>query len=120
MRRTGPTSEVVRELISQLRGAGKREQAPAWIAVAEELESPARRRAEVNLSRINRYSEEGEMVVVPGAVLGVGRVEKKVEVAALRFTKAAKEKLAAAGCSYMTIKEALEKNPKAHRVRIIK
>ncbi|MEN2999611.1 MAG: 50S ribosomal protein L18e [Acidilobaceae archaeon] len=120
MRRTGPTSELVKELIVQLREIGRREQAPAWIAVAEELESPARRRAEVNLSRVNRYSEEGEMVVVPGAVLGTGRVEKRVTVAALRFTRTAKEKLAAAGCSAMTLKEALEKNPKAQRVRIIK
>ncbi|MCS7107074.1 MAG: 50S ribosomal protein L18e [Acidilobaceae archaeon] len=120
MRRTGPTSEVTRELIAQLRSVGKREQAPAWLAVAEELEGPSRRRAEVNLSRINRYSEEGEMVVVPGAVLGTGKVEKRVTVAALRFTKAAREKLIAAGCSVMTLKEALEKNPKAQRVRIIK
>ncbi|MCX8195962.1 MAG: 50S ribosomal protein L18e [Acidilobaceae archaeon] len=119
MRRTGPTSEVIKGVVAQLREVGRREGAGAWLAVVEELERPRRRRVEVNLSKINRHALEGEMVLVPGAVLGTGRVEKKLTVAALRFSKAAREKLLAAGCTVMTLKEAAEKNPKAERARII-
>lgn len=120
MRGRGPTSDITRETIALLRKVGRANDSRAWLVVAEELESPTRQRAEVNLSKIERYANEGEMVVVPGAVLGWGKIRKKVKVAALRFSKSAREKLLKAGCEVLTLKEAAEINPEARGVRIMR
>jgi len=119
MSRTGPTSLVTRKLIDQLRRASKIYNAPAWKRVAEILEKPTRSRPQVNLSKINRYSKEGEMVVVPGKVLGAGRLEKSVTVAAYAFSESAIEKIKAAGGRAITLEQALKENPEARNVRII-
>ena len=119
MRRTGPTNIVVRRLISELRKTAKENNARAWLKVAEELEKPRRARRAVNLSKINRYARENEMVIVPGVVLGAGSITKKVTVVALRASRTALRKLREAGCTFMTIREALKANPTASNTRII-
>ena len=119
MSRTGPTSLVARKLIDQLRRAAKTYNAPAWGRVAEILAKPARSRPQVNLSKINRYAKEGEMVVVPGKVLGAGKLEKKVTIAAYAFSESAIVKIKAAGGRAITLEQAVRENPSASKVRII-
>ncbi len=119
MRRTGPTNIIMRMLITQLRKASRTYNAPVWRAVADLLERPRRRRVEVNLSKINRYANEGEMVVVPGKVLGAGRLDKKVTIAAFGFSRTALEKIKASGSRAITISDALKENPRGRGVRII-
>ncbi len=119
MKRTGPTSLVTRKLIGKLRKAAKTGNAAIWLAVAEILERPTRRRPAVNLSKINRYAREGEIVVVQGKVLGAGKLEKKVTVAALGFSKQALIKIKEAGGEAMTIQDLLERNPRGSGARII-
>ncbi|MEB3787742.1 MAG: 50S ribosomal protein L18e [Desulfurococcales archaeon] len=119
MKRTGPTSIVTRKLITRLEKAAKTSNARIWAAVAEILAKPTRRRPAVNISKINRYAREGEIVVVPGKVLGAGKLEKKVTVAALSFSKQALIKIKEAGGEAITIQELLERNPKGSGARII-
>ena len=119
MKRTGPTNILVRKLADELKKAARVNNAPAWAAIAEMLMRPTRRKIEVNLSKINRYASEGEMVVVPGKVLGGGFLEKKITIAAFAFSESALEKIKASGSRAITIKDAVKENPKASRLRII-
>ncbi len=119
MRRTGPTNILIRKLLDELRRTARKTGASAWLKVAEELEKPRRARRVVNISKINRYARENEMVIVPGVVLGAGSIDKKVTVVALRASRTALRKLREAGCTFMTISEALKVNPTASNVRII-
>jgi large subunit ribosomal protein L18e len=119
LKRTGPTNILVRKLIDELRRTARVHNARAWLRVAEELEKPRRARRAVNISKINRYARDNEMVVVPGVVLGAGFMDKKVTVVALRASRTALRKLREAGCTFMTISEALKVNPTASNVRII-
>jgi len=113
---TSDTSDInLRKLISSLRKMKK----GVWKRVASDLERPRRIRRLVNLSRINRYTQEGETALVPGKVLGDGALEKKVNVAAFHFSNSAKEKIKAAGGSAWSIQELAEKNPEAKGVRLI-
>ena len=118
-KRTGPTSIIVRKLVDKLYKASRDNKAPAWRAVADILSRPSRRRVAVNLSKINRYADEGDYVVVPGKVLGSGILEKKLTIAALGFSYQALEKIRASGSRALTIDKALEENPEARRVKII-
>ncbi len=113
--RKGSTNIQLRKLISDLRKSKK----PIWKRIAEDLEKPRRIRRSVNLSRINRYSKEGETVVVPGKVLGDGILEKKVKIAAFQFSQSAKEKITGNGSSFMSISELLKNNPEGKGVRIL-
>lgn len=119
MKRTGPTSILARKLIDELHSAARKNKAGVWEAVAERLEKPTRRRVEVNLSKINRYAKEGEMIIVPGKVLGGGFLEKKVTIAAFSFSESALEKIKASGSRAITISEALRENPSGKNTRII-
>ena len=118
MRRTGPTNIHLRLLIKQLKRASRQYKAPVWRRVAELLSRPRRQRVEVNLSRINRYAAEGDVVVVPGKVLGSGELTKKVTVAAWRFSRSALEKIRGVG-EAITIEELLQRNPGGQAVKII-
>ncbi len=119
MRRTGPTNVVVRKLIDSLRKESRINNAPVWRRVAELLERPTRNRVEVNLGRIERHAREGEMIIVPGKVLGSGRLSKKVTIAALAFSEQALMKIKESGGRAITIADALRENPRGRNTRII-
>lgn len=117
MRRTGPTNQLLKETIEALEHASKEK--PIWGRVAELLSRPARQRPEVNVSKINRYAQDGDIVLVPGKVLGAGSITKKVTVAAFTFSRKAAEKIAAAGGTVLTLKDAVEQVQDYSRVKII-
>ncbi len=119
MRRTGPTNIVLRKTIDALKKAAHRNKAPIWRRIAEELERPRRQRRAVNVSRINRYTESGDIVVVPGKVLGAGTLDHPVTVAAIGFTRKAVEKIRAAGGKPIHILALIEENPRGSNVKII-
>jgi len=118
MRRTMSTNIYLRRLIHTLKKYGREFKAPIWRDVAEYLARPTRKRVEVNLSRINRYTEEGDVVVVPGKVLGSGVLSHRVTVAAWRFSREAFTKIKSVG-EAITIEELLRRNPSGKNVKII-
>ncbi|RLF16634.1 MAG: 50S ribosomal protein L18e [Thermoprotei archaeon] len=113
------TNPQLRSLVYFLRKSWRQHGARIWLDVAKRLARPRRRRIAVNLSRINRYTGEGDVVVVPGKVLGFGTLEHPVTVAAFSFSKSAREKIEAAKGKCLSIKELVELNPKGSRVKII-
>jgi len=90
-----------------------------WADIAERLKRPRRLMAEVNLSKLSKLTSEGEVVVVPGKVLGSGEISHSITVAALGFSEAAKAKLTKAGCKYLSISELAELSPEGSRIKII-
>jgi len=118
MKRTGSTNVHLRRLIHKLRKISRENKAKVWRRVAELLSKPTRDFVEVNISKINRYSSEGETVVVPGKVLGSGELDHSVTVAAWKFSKKAYEKILKKGRA-LTLQELLEENPNGKGVKII-
>ncbi|WP_297523544.1 50S ribosomal protein L18e [Thermococcus sp.] len=119
VKRTGPTDINLRRLIRYLRKKSNEEGVKIWRDIAWRLERPRRQRAEVNLSRINRHTKEGDTVIVPGSVLGAGKLEHKVTVAAWKFSETAKRKIVEAGGEALTIEEFIERNPRGSGVIIM-
>lgn len=107
----------VREWLDTLSKASESGQSPKlWKRVHQLLNVPARKRASVNLYKINKYSREGDNVVVPGKVLSVGSMDHKVNIAALEYSKKATELLGSANCRIMSISDMVNQK----RVNIIK
>jgi large subunit ribosomal protein L18e len=113
------TNPQINQLINILKQKSFQEEASVWKDLARRLERPTRKNAEVNLSRINRHSNEEETVLVPGKVLGSGSLDHKVRVAALDFSKSAEAKIVGAGGECLEINQLLDENPKGSGVRII-
>lgn len=80
---TRKTNPRIPELISTLKEESRNNDVLIWRDIAKRLEKPSRRYAQVNLSKINRYAKEGEVVLIPGKVLGAGELKTSVTIAAL-------------------------------------
>ncbi|MCY0868523.1 MAG: 50S ribosomal protein L18e [Desulfurococcus sp.] len=113
------TNVVLRKTIEELIKASNKNNAPIWRAVAEELSKPRRRRRAVNISRLNRYTSPGDVVVVPGKVLGAGVLDHPITVAASSFSKTAIEKILKSGGRVLHILDLVSENPKGSGVKII-
>ena len=101
MVKKGPENKRLADLI----GALERDKAPFWKSVARLLGKPKRRRVAVNVGKIDKYSSDGDMVVVPGKVLGDGEISKPVVVVAFSFSKSAEEKIKRAGGKLMSLEQ---------------
>lgn len=110
----GTTNPELKKLVIELKNTKKE----IWKRVAEKLEKPARNKKGVNLWKINKYTKEGETVVVPGKVLSIGDLEHSVNIAAYDFSDRAKEKIKTKGKA-MTISELVKENPKGSKVKIM-
>ena len=110
--------EQLEELIRELKKNSIENKVKIWKRLAVDLESSTRRRSEVNLFKIEKFSNPDEIIVVPGKVLGTGELTKKVKVAAFNFSDSAYQKIKAKGDA-MSILELVKSNPKGKKVRIL-
>lgn len=91
-----------------------------WKGVYGKVAVPARRSVSVGIYKISKYSKENDFVVVPGKVLGTGKLAHKVRIAAVDYSESAEKALRDSGSSIIGIKELydLTNNEKA-RIDII-
>ena len=115
MKRTGTTNPILKEQIAELRA----QKAPIWKNLAYELDRATRKRREINLSRINRFVKDNEVILVPGKVLAAGTIKKKITIAAWNFSGKAVEEIKKAGGTILTIRELVKKYPTGKGVRVI-
>jgi len=118
MRRREKTNPRIERLITDLKRIAHERSVPLWKDIAEQLEKPRRHYAEVNVSKINRYSQVHDTIVVPGKVLSAGTIGKPVTVAALAFSKKAYDKISSSG-KCVSIEDLVASNPKGSGVKII-
>jgi large subunit ribosomal protein L18e len=107
----------VSETIQFLLDAAKKNNANIWRDIAKRLKKSSRNWAEVNVGKLMRYIQEGEIALVPGKVLGGGEVGK-IEVAAWRFSKQARMKIEQAKGKCHSLNEIVKKNPSGKNIRI--
>lgn len=119
MKNNYKTNPQILNLIDGLKKQSRETEAPLWRDIAFRLQRPTRIYSEVNLSRINRYTSDKDLILVPGKVLGAGDLDHKLTVAALNFSGSAREKIIQAGGSCLSIEELMKENPKGSRVRVM-
>ena len=73
----------------------------------------------VNVGKISRLTKAGDVVLVPGKVLGGGFISHKVVIGAHSFTPSAKAKIAEAGGKALRLPTFVEKYPSGEGVTII-
>ena len=119
MKRTGPSNPELSLLIQELRKLSTQKNVPLWDRIAYDLEMPTRKRRIVNLSRINRFTKQGETVIVPGKVLGAGVLDHEVTIAAFTFSKSALDQISKSKAKAITLSEFIKQDIKGKNVKII-
>ena len=118
VKRTGPTNLELKNLIKSLRKLSTGEKVNIWKRIAKDLEKSTRQRRKVNIYKIDKYTQQDETAIVPGNVLSMGELTKKITIAAYRFSESAKNKINKMGKA-ISIQELMKLNPKGKKVRII-
>ncbi|MEM0200885.1 MAG: 50S ribosomal protein L18e [Candidatus Micrarchaeaceae archaeon] len=76
---------------------------------------PRRQRVKVTLLKLEKYANNNDYIIIPGKVLGTGKITKKFNISAVEYSKSAIKKLEAAGCKIIDIESIMKNN----NVRII-
>ncbi len=119
MKMNRATNPVLRSLIVDLAKKTHEVGSPVWRDLAARLARSNSRRAEVNISRIARYTRKGDIVAVPGKVLGAGRIGHAVTVAAFAFSDKARQKITSAGGRCLSLGELVQEIPEGSNVKIM-
>jgi len=112
-------NEKVLGLIATLKRSALENEAPIWKDVAKRLEKPKSSWAEVNLSHLERTAANGDVILVPGALLGAGSVSKKLTVASVSCSEGARAGITGSGGKVPSIEQLIAKNPSGKGIRII-
>ena len=102
------------KLSQELKKLSKEKKVRIWEKVASELG-----KKEINLDSVNKHTKENDKIVVPGKVLGRGKLEHKVKIAAFKFSSQAEKKIEDIGGEALTIRKLTQKNPKGSGVKIL-
>ena len=118
VKRTGPQTLELQDLIKDLKELYRKNNVKLWKRIVYELEKSTRQRRSVNIYKINKYTREGEIALIPGKVLSLGDLTKNLTIAAYQFSEQAKEKINKKGKA-ISIKELIKINPEGKKIRII-
>ena|SRR5438105_15195658 len=110
---------MVDNTIWTLRSAFKKNKVPIWHALEEELAGSRANRREINLRRLGEITKTGEVVAIPGKVLGTGNLGHKLTVCSFSISETAAKKVLESGGKVITFEDLIKKYPDGRGVRII-
>ena len=113
-------NKILRSTIVLLERKARSDPKPAiWRDAARYLSSGTVTWPEVNVARLARVGE-ASAVFVPGKVLGMGNLEKKLDVGAFSFSASARSKIERAGGKAYTVEAFVKKYPEGSGVALVK
>jgi len=112
------SNQQITALIGYLNIAAEEHNTDLWRDLAKRLGKSSRRWASVNISKIAKHLNTGEIALVPGKVLGDGIVTD-IKVAAINFSAQARKKIESAGGTCYSIRDLVEQHADGKNIRII-
>ncbi len=109
MRQVNIERKDVRRWLELLQNSSSSRHKRLWKKIYGLAGKPTRDRAEVNLDKISKCTKQGDLVIVPGKVLGIGAIGHEVTIAAIAYSEKAKEELNKANCKITDIEEVYKK-----------
>jgi large subunit ribosomal protein L18e len=106
-------------IVWTLRRAFKKSKAPIWRVLEEHIKNHRSNKVEVNIDKLANLTTEGDIVIVPGKVLGSGTIDHKLTICTFSISRSAAKKIANTGSNIVTIDYLTEKCPDGNGVRII-
>lgn len=94
--------------------------AKGWNKIAQIVSGGRRSYSNINLGRIEKESTEGDILIIPGKVLGNGSLTKKIKICALYFSTSAIDKIKQSKSESIKIVDEIKKNPSGEGVKLIR
>ena len=105
-------------MIKDFKQASKKNEAPIWSRLADLAVKPSASRRVVNLTRINKTTNENNILFVPGKVLGTGNMSHKITLSSFSMSVTAAKKIIKTGGNIMTYSDMIKKYPTGKGVMI--
>ena len=102
-----------------LRKAFKNSKAKIWKALEKEFSKSRSNRRQVSIQKLNRVTNNGDVIIVPGKILGDGTLGHKLTVYAYSFSETALNKLNSSGNEVISLQSLISKYPDGKGVKII-
>jgi large subunit ribosomal protein L18e len=104
---------------SNLRKTARNKKSRIWKKVAEYLMKGRSRRVVVNVGKLSKLTKPGDVVVVPGKVLGTGLLEHEVTIGGYSFSASARDKIIKAGGKAISLEKLAQTYPEGKEVKLI-
>jgi large subunit ribosomal protein L18e len=112
-------NSLIQNNIWTVRRAFKKNKAPIWRALERELSRPRKNRREVNIGTLADKTGDGQVVVIPGKILGFGEIGHKLTVCAVSISQSAAKKITACGGKLVSLSDLAEQYSDGKGVRVI-
>lgn len=113
------TNQIVVKMVKELKQASLKNDAPIWSKIAEMALSPGTAKRAVNLVKIDNVTKDNDVVIVPGKLLGTGKISHKITMCSFSISTSAAKKILEAGGKIISYSEMISKFPSGKGVRII-
>ncbi len=113
------TNAVVLHMAKELKDASKKNKAPIWLRLAELALKPSSARRTINVSQIDRLTKDGDVIVVPGKVLGTGGMSHKITLCSFSISNSGAQKILQLGGKILSYSELIKNHPTGKGVIII-
>jgi large subunit ribosomal protein L18e len=110
---------LIDNTIWMLRKAFKNNKAQIWKALEREFSKSRSNRRRVNIEKLNKFTNNGDVIFVPGKILGNGNLGHKLTVYAYSFSETALSKLNASGTEVLSLQSLIDRYPDGKGVKII-
>ena len=114
------TSVRLKDIINTLLEISRENNSQIWRDMATRLSESKSKYADLNVSKISKFSTDGDVIVVPGKVLGGGYLERKVKISAPFVSEKAMLKIKESGSEFISLVDLAKENPKGTNLKIMR
>ncbi len=102
-----------------LRKAFKNNKVKIWKALEKEFLKSRSNRRLVNIQKLNKITNNGDTIIIPGKILGNGILKHKLTVYAYSYSETALNKLNESGTEILSLQSLINRYPDGKGVKII-
>ncbi|TLX72011.1 MAG: 50S ribosomal protein L18e [Thaumarchaeota archaeon] len=113
------TNQLVIQMVKELKGASKKNNAPIWSRLAEFALKPSSARRIINIGQIDKFVKDNDVIVVPGKVLGTGNISHKITLCSFSMSNTGAKKVLQSGGKILSFSELIKSHPTGKGVVII-
>ena len=113
------TNQLVIQMVKELKGASKKNNAPIWSRLAELALKPSSARRTINIGQIDKFVKDNDVIVVPGKVLGTGNISHKITLCSFSMSTTGAKKVLQSGGKILSFSELIKSHPTGKGVIII-
>ena len=113
------TNAIVLHMAKELKEASKNNKAPIWSKLAELALKPSSARRTINISKIDKLTKNGDVIIVPGKVLGTGDMSHKITLCSFSISNSGAQKILQQGGNILSYSELIKNHPTGKGVTII-